>query len=299
VLRRRLLQPLGARATITLPQHALVHRVAVGHEDPNHEGKYRPVRRWPLTRSNGPMGGLLAPAEEVLAFARIHVNGGMAANGNELLPASMVEAMTELQIASPLPDETQALAWTVRQWGDLRCLAQDGDTFGQRSYLRLIPARRFATCVFTNSPSGARLAHDLWPMLAGDLLDLEVPLTALRRPPGQLDDPAPYVGSYERLHQRLDVVATPDGHLEMTITPSGVLRELGRDPATVRLVPIDTESGVFRATMPDTGQDEVVVFTPLAEDTAPGAYIQGRLHRRLPPVLNTGNLVLPADQRPR
>jgi CubicO group peptidase (beta-lactamase class C family) len=280
VLRRRLLQPLGARSTITLPQHALVHRVAVGHEDPLHDGHPHPVRRWPLTRSNGPMGGILAPADEILAFARLHLAGGVAANGNELLPASTVEAMTEPQIASPLPDETQAVAWTVRRWGDLPCLAQDGDTFGQRSYLRVIPQRRFAACLFTNSPSGARLAHDLWPMLAADLLDLEVPVTALRKPPGRLDDPSPFVGVYERLHQRLDVEATPDGKLEMTITPSGVLHELGRETAKVELVPIEVDDGVFRATMPDTGQDEVVVFTPLAEDTAPGAYLQGRLHRR-------------------
>jgi CubicO group peptidase (beta-lactamase class C family) len=281
VLRRRLLRPLGVRSTIMLPQHALVHRVAVGHEDPNHDGKFRPVRRWPLTRSNGPMGGILAPAHEVLAFARLHVAGGIAANGNELLPASAVEAMTESHIASPLPDETQALAWTLRLWGDQRCLAQDGDTFGQRAYLRVVPSRRFAACLFTNSPSGARLAHDLWPILAGDLLDLEVPTTTLRKPPGELGDPDPFVGAYERLHQRLDVAATSDGQLEMTIAPSGVLHELGRETATVQLVAIDAHAGVFRATMPDTGQDEVVVFTPLTEDTAPGAYLQGRLHSRL------------------
>jgi hypothetical protein len=77
------------------------------------------------------------------------------------------------------------------------------------------------------------------------------------------------------------VAATPDGQLEMTISPSGVLHDLGRDTAKVALVPIDAPAGVFRATMPDTGQDEVVVFTPLTEDTAPGAYLQGRLHLRL------------------
>ena len=31
VLRRRLTRPLGCRATLTLPQHALLHSVAVGH----------------------------------------------------------------------------------------------------------------------------------------------------------------------------------------------------------------------------------------------------------------------------
>src|SRR5918996_3205749 len=54
VLRRRLTRPLGCRNTLTLPQHALMHSVAVGHvQSPGAEAVRQ--SRWVLTRSNGPM----------------------------------------------------------------------------------------------------------------------------------------------------------------------------------------------------------------------------------------------------
>jgi CubicO group peptidase (beta-lactamase class C family) len=284
VLRRRLARPIGVRSTLTLPQHALMHRVAVGHEL-GPDGTLRPIPRWPLARSNGPMGGILAPAADVLAFARLHLAGGVAANGTELLPASTVKAMAQPQIESPLPDEDQALAWTVRRWNGVTCLAQDGDTFGQRAYLRVVPERRFAAVLFTNSPGGARLAHEFWPQLVGDLLEVTVPPTAEMGDPVAIEDPAPFVGTYERLHQTVEVTEAEFGSLEMTISPSGVLQQLGREDASIELVPMDVEGGVFRATLPETGVDEAVVFTPLGDDfsdlnPADALYLQGRLHRR-------------------
>jgi CubicO group peptidase (beta-lactamase class C family) len=279
-LRRRLTRPIGATATLTLPQHALVHRVAVGHEHAP-GAKPAPVRRWPLTRANGPMGGILAPASDVLAFARLHVAGGLALNGTELLPASAVEAMGEPQIESPLPDEEQALAWTVRRWDGLTCLAQDGDTFGQRSYLRVVPGRRFALVVLTNSPAGALLAHDLIPAVVGDLLEVEVPAGAETGPPTELHDPDRYVGVYERLHQRLEVTAEATG-LEMRVEPSGILQQLGRESAQLVLVPVDTGAGLFRTTLADTGLDEPVVFASGDGGPTAGVYLQGRLHVRHP-----------------
>jgi hypothetical protein len=231
------------------------------------------------------MGGILAPVADVLAFARIHISGGVAANGTELLPASAVKAMAQPQIESPLPDEDQALAWTVRRWNGITSLGQDGDTFGQRSYLRVVPERRFAACLLTNSPSGARLAHDFWPELVGDLLEVTVPPTAEMGTPVPIDDPTPFIGTYERLHQIIEVSEADFGSLEMAIHPSGVLQQLGRADAVVELVPMDVQAGIFRVTLPETGLDEAVVFTPLADDfselnPADALYLQGRLHRR-------------------
>ena len=288
VLRRRLVRPIGAKATLTLPQHALVHRVAVGHEPPGvgadgARRRARPVHRWPFARANGPMGGILAPADEVLSFARLHLSGGIALNGAELLPAHTVETMAEPQVESPLPDEDQALAWTIRRWDGVACLGQDGDTFGQRSYLRVIPQRRFAAVVLANSPAGARLADALWPGIVGDLVDVHVPLINEMGPPSPLEDPRPFVGTYDRLHQRIEVTLAPgDGEtaLDMRICPSGVLDELGRADSVVRLVPINLPAGIFRATMPESGLDEPVVFTPPVAGTCGAVYLYGRLHTR-------------------
>jgi CubicO group peptidase (beta-lactamase class C family) len=290
-LRRRLLRPIGVDATLTLPQHALVHRVAVGHmPQPADEGLRAQPVRWPFARSNGPMGGILAPVGDVLAFARVHLAGGVAANGSEVLPAGTVEDMRQPQIESPVPGETQALAWTVNRWDDVSCLGQDADTFGQRAYLRVVPERNFAFCLMTNSPSGAVLARHLVPTVMGELLDLSIPPPAVMRSPMALTDPAAFVGTYDRLHQRIDVEATAQGGLAISVNPSGMLGQLGRQAFKAELVPLDLgESGkpaatdmprgLFRTTMPDSGLDEPVVFTQLAEGSA-GLYLHGRLHRR-------------------
>jgi CubicO group peptidase (beta-lactamase class C family) len=289
-LRHRLLRPIGVDATLTLPQHALLYRVAVGHtahRDPA-DGLPTPVR-WPFTRSNGPMGGILAPARDVLAFARVHVAGGVAANRTEVLPAATVDDMMQPQMESAIPGEQQALAWTVERSGGAICLGQDADTFGQRAYLRVVPERRFACCLMANSPSGALLAQDMLPMIIGDVLDIPMP-EPLARPPVALPDPNPFVGTYERLHQRIDVEATPQGGLSMAVHPSGMLVQLGRQAFTSGLEPLDLgESGkpgandmprgLFRATMPDTGLGEPVVFSQLG-DGSTGLYLHGRLHRR-------------------
>src|SRR5262245_53290647 len=205
VLRRRLTRPLGCRSTLTLPQHALLHSVAVGHaQAPGGE----PARqgRWTLARSNGPMGGVMAPAGEVLAFARMHLEGGCAADGADLLAPADVEAMQRPHVESHVPGEEQALGWTVRRWGGEVCLAQDADTFGQRAFLRMVPARRFAVCVLANSPTGGVLGQQLIAQVAADLLDVapgESGVGAPEAPAGAAGEG--HAGTYDRLHQRVTV----------------------------------------------------------------------------------------------
>ena len=282
VLRRRLARPLGCASTITLPQHALLQRVAAGHLHVPGETARRQAR-WSLTRSNGPMGGVMAPASEVLAFARFHLEEGRGADGSDLLPPAAVARMQEAQVESPLPGEEQALGWTVRRWDSLTCLGQDADTIGQRAFLRVVPQRHFAMCVLTNSAPGAALGRELIRRVAADLLDVDgshapaVPRSPAS--PSAADDPARYAGSYERLHQRIEVTPGPRG-LALATQPSGVLGALGVDPVSITLRTLDPETGAFVGTDPLTGADEIVAFTG-DRDGARGLYLAGRLLRRI------------------
>ena len=278
VLRRRLTRPLGCRATLTLPQHALMHSVAVGHVQQAGTDANRQAR-WVLTRSNGPMGGMLAPAGELLAFARLHLEGGRAADGADLLAPADVEAMQRAHVETHVPGEDQALGWTIRRWGDLACLAQDADTFGQRAALRVVPSRGLALCVMTNSPTGGALAQRLVEHVAADLLDVAAgeadgPPTAA---PG---DTRGHAGTYDRLHQRIEVTVGEGGLPVVTTEPSGMLQALGVGTVTLPLRPIDAEGRVFDATDPVTGMREVVVFTGPSGAPRTGVYLDGRLHRR-------------------
>ncbi|MGH9113251.1 MAG: serine hydrolase domain-containing protein [Acidimicrobiales bacterium] len=279
-LRRRLARPLGCESTITLPQHALLQRVAAGHLHVPGQTARRQAR-WSLTRSNGPMGGVMAPAEELLAFARLHLDEGRAADGSDLLTPAAVARMQQPHVESPLPGDAQALGWTVRRWDSLTCLGQDGDTIGQRAFLRVVPERRFALCVLTNSPPGAALGRELIRRVVADLLEVDgshAPSLPATPPPA--GDLARYVGSYERLHQRIEVTSGPDGLVAAT-QPSGVLGALGIEPVSITLRTLDPETGAFVGTDPLTTADEIVAFSGGRDGGARGLYLDGRLHRRV------------------
>ena len=280
VLRRRLARPLGCNATLTLPQHALLHRVAAGHvQAPG--GAATRQQRWSLARSNGPMGGVMAPADELLTFARLHVEEGRGPDGSDLLAPAAIAEMQEAQVESPFPGEEQALGWTVRRWGPVTCLGQDADTIGQRAFLRVVPERRFALCVLTNSPPGAALAREIIPSVAADVLDVDAsPIAAPT--PGPAPEPERVRGRYDRLHQRVDVTVDAEtGGLVATTEPSGVLGTLGIEPMRLELRPLDPEAGTFLALDSRSGVDEVVAFTWADGADATGIYIDGRLHRRI------------------
>jgi len=285
VLRRRLARPLGCRATLTLPQHALLHGVAVGH-DQLPDGEPQRQARWVLTRSNGPMGGVMAPAAELLAFARSHLADGRGPSGTEVLARAAVEEMQRPDVETPVPGEKQALGWTVRRWGDLTCLGQDADTFGQRAFLRVVPERRFALCVLTNSPTGGPMGQELVDRLATDLLDV-APGTAdwlpapAAGPPPSTADLSRHRGDYDRLHQRAVVSLDDAGRVVLTTEPSGVLQALGVGTFAIQLTPLDATGSVFAATDPASGMRELVVFTDSPGGERAGLYLAGRLHKRV------------------
>jgi hypothetical protein len=160
-------------------------------------------------------------------------------------------------------------------------VGQDADTIGQRAFLRVVPERRFALCVLTNSPPGAALARDIIPRIAADVLDVDAsPIAAPA--PGPAPEPERLRGHYERLHQRVEVTVNGEtGGLVATTEPSGVLGALGIEPMRLELRPLDPGAGSFLALDSRTGVDEVVAFTWADGPDAAGIYIDGRLHRRI------------------
>lgn len=281
-LRHRLVGPLGCTSTLTMPRHLLLRRLAAGHvQEPG--GPARRQGRWTLTRSNGPMGGIVCTAGDLLAFARMHLESGAGADGTEVLPPAAVDLMREPHTDTPVPGEAQALGWSSRRWGDTVVLGQDADTFGQRAFLRVVPAAGFAVAVLTNSPPGEALARDLMARVAGDLLDLPAdepcPLPHLGPDATAGLDLDRHVATYGRLHQRVTVAAEGDG-LRMTAEPSGVLAALGGRSFEAPLRPVDPAAGVFAATSPATGVEHVVAFTG-GDDASRYVHVDGRLHRRM------------------
>jgi len=87
-LRARLVGPLGITRTVTLPEEAILHRAAVGHRRCG-----TPVDVWNLPRGVGPAGLIAATAGDLLAFARLHLDGGVTAEGKRVISEASVAAM--------------------------------------------------------------------------------------------------------------------------------------------------------------------------------------------------------------
>jgi CubicO group peptidase (beta-lactamase class C family) len=267
-LRERLIEPLGLKRTVTLPEDALLHRTAVGHvgepgEDP------APTSSWMLPRSMGPAGLITACAGDVLAFARMHLDGGVAPDGARVLGRATVEAMADKQVE--LPDtrtlgDSWGLGWIRYGWGDDRLVGHDGNTIGQSAFLSVLPARRMAVLLLTNGGAAHDLYDELWREVFRDAAGVEkpAPLEPAASPPD--GDPARYVGRYERSGLTTVVTTEPDGGLVLRATVTGPLAELVPKPVhEYPLVPVERD--VFAVKDPGATTWTAVTFYALEDGT--------------------------------
>jgi dipeptidyl aminopeptidase/acylaminoacyl peptidase/CubicO group peptidase (beta-lactamase class C family) len=256
-IRERLVGPLGLTHTGTLPEEALLHRAAVGHP-----GGDEPAATWVGPRAIGPAGLINSTVREVLAFARLHLTGGLAPDGTRLLSAAGVAAMTESQVALPERHpvaDSWGLGWMRMGWDGRRLIGHDGNTIGQSAFLRLLPEAGLAVTLLTNGGNTRDLFQDLFRELFTELADVAPP-----PPLAPPDEPvpvdiAPHVGTYERAGERLEVIA--EGPVLRT-TETGALAEVSPDPVTeYPLVPI--EENLFLARDPASSAWLPVTFSEL------------------------------------
>ncbi|PRY44698.1 serine hydrolase [Umezawaea tangerina] len=238
-MRERLFTPLGLAHTVTLPEEALLFAAAVGHDE--RDGEPVPAPAWGLPRSIGPAGLVTSTVADVLAFARMHLLGGVAADGTEVLSAQSVAAMTSHQ--ADLPDklslgDSWGLGWIRFGWDGQRLFGHDGNTLGQAAFLRVLPEQGLAVVLLTNGGHTRDLYEDLYREIFAEVADVAVP-----RPFAPPEEPVevdatPFVGVYERAAVRMDVENGPDGpRLRTTVT--GPIAALLPDPVEEHpLVPV-------------------------------------------------------------
>ncbi|WP_137295603.1 serine hydrolase [Nocardioides dongxiaopingii] len=263
-LRDRLLTPLGLERTVTLPEEALLHGAAAGHVE--HEGEQHVAPVWALPRSLGPAGLVTAAAADVLAFARLHLTGGLAADGTRVLSEESAAAMAAHQ--ADLPDkivlgDSWGLGWIRFGWGGQRLVGHDGNTIGQAAFLRLLPEQGLAVTLLTNGGHARDLYEDLYRELFAELAGVEMP--APFAPPADVAaedaDISPYVGTYRRhsvLMEVLDGAAGPT----LRTTLSGPIAEMLPDPVEEHpLVPVGP--GLFAVRPPEVETWAPVTFYAL------------------------------------
>lgn len=264
-LAARLLAPLGLGHTMTLPEEVLRFRGAMGHVV-HHGSPPAPARSWGLPRSVGPAGLICATAADVLAFARMHLDGGTAADGTAVLSQASVAAMQHPQVAAPDPytlGSHWGLGWILFDWGGRRVVGHDGNTLGQSAYLRVVPDRGVAVALLTNGGNAQDLFQDLMRPLLAELAGVVMPERP--SPPAEpvAVDLDRHVGVYERLGTRMEIDRRGDGLLLRSVT-TGPLAEVQDDPvAELELVAVEPDLFVTRH--PGTESWIPVVFYRLTD----------------------------------
>ena len=266
-MRELLYTPLGLTHTVTLPEEAILYSAAVGHVDTGEETIVTPA--WQLPRSMGPAGLITARAEDVLAFARLHLSGGVSADGTRLLTEETVDEMQAFQAEVPdkhVLGDSWGLGWIRFDWNGDRLYGHDGNTLGQAAFLRVHPESGVAVTLLTNGGHTRDLYEDLYREIFAELSGVRMQ-ESVQPPTEPVDvDITPYLGTYERASVRAEVYVGDDGPMLRT-TVLGPLAELEPNPVDeYALTPYS--DGVFALRPPGTQTWMTATFytLPTGED---------------------------------
>lgn len=265
VLRERILTPLGLEHTVTLPEEAMLYRAAVGHVgEPGEEPKPAPV--WAISRSMGPAGTIISTVADTLAFARLHLDGGIAPDGTRLLSEESAALMASKQ--ADLPDkhtlgDSWGLGWIRFGWDGQRLIGHDGNTIGQSAFLRLLPSEGLAVTLLTNGGNTRDLYQDLYREILLELADLSMPAPLAPPADPPTVDLHKHVGRYERA-STIDEVFVQDGQAVLRSTTTGPIAELVPEPThEYPLVPVDETGDLFAVRPPGSQTWMPVTFYSL------------------------------------
>src|SRR5262245_19822118 len=250
-IREQLFEPLGLQRTGTLPEEALLYRAAVGHVGDDNER----AQTWVLPRSAAPAGLINSTVTDVLAFARMHLTGGLAPDGTRVLSEESTKAMQAHQ--ADLPDkftlgDSWGIGWIRFDWNGRRLIGHDGNTLGQAAFLKLLPDAGIAVTLLTNGGSANDLYHDLYREIFAEVAGVEMP-DPLGPPaePVQVDV-EPFVGRYERASVQIDVLNDGDGPLLRTTATGPIAELLPKTTEEYALVPVEDNLFVVQPPQSET-----------------------------------------------
>src|SRR5439155_356422 len=180
------------------------------------------IPQWLLPRALGPAGLITGPVADLLAFARMHLNGGIGTDEKRVLSAESVAAMQESQVVLDDPytlGQAWGLGWILYHWGSDPVIGHDGNTLGQAAYLRLVPERKLAVGLL---PNGSSMA--VYETLYGEVLRELAGISVPKKPTAAADQSGfnlvPFTGVFERLGVKM-TFEVADAQLQMKTDSPG------------------------------------------------------------------------------
>ncbi len=288
-LREHLIKPLGITHAATSPYEAILFRAAVGHYEDAPGAGYHPTQMWALVRSNIAAGSMFAmSARSLLAFARMHLEDGKAADGTQVLSAGTPALMHERQVELPYLGHL-GTSWGLGferfdlPTGDL--VGHDGNTIGQSAFLRIVPDAGVGVALLTNGGNAGLVFRDVVGHALRELTGRSLPDEPLPPADPPRIDASRYVGTYASSSVTLEVSQEDDGSVWVDMTPTDDLsKELGEQPQRWELVHYDGDTLITRER--DSGLHRLMAFIDAdtadsSASTGHAAYLHtGRAHAR-------------------
>jgi CubicO group peptidase (beta-lactamase class C family) len=220
-LQQRVVGRLGVQRTVFSAREAMLRRTAIG-SFPASDGTPEPTTQFMYPDAWAAPGTMtITTVEDTIAFLRLHLAGGVLADGTRLLRPESIQAMQTPTSPDPTgPDSGFGLGWMYNQDGGTRIFSHGGGSLGGVAHAQISPADNFAMAAFANSHIGRPL-HD-------DLVRLALPSrpSPLATPGGEIRSDVPldaFVGKYSRATMRTEITRDAGGLL---VHLTGVPEEL-------------------------------------------------------------------------
>jgi hypothetical protein len=178
------------------------------------------LRVWAVLPPSNPAAGnqLAMSARALLAFGRMHLADGVAADGTRVLSTASARAMREWQVDRPPhlgPRSGEGLGWMLTD--PPGTVGHGGDTIGVVASLQLVPESGVAVAVLTNGGDAGSLIGDL----AGHLLTNLAGVPPESPPPSppedaRATDPGRFAGHYETRVSAYEVTLDEIGRLRLS-----------------------------------------------------------------------------------
>jgi CubicO group peptidase (beta-lactamase class C family) len=217
LVERDIYEPAGMLDSCTSAEQAILRKTAVGHFFDPKTTRHRRTDMFMLPESWSACGSTpIVTLGDLLAFARSHIDDGVAPTGRRLLSAELTRQMRAVSAEMrSVNGSVLGLGWPLLRFGDTTVLFHSGASPGGAAILLVVPERRFAFATFGNSSSAGLLQDGVCRWMLCEYLGLKEPTVTLKSIQSSGLDA--YAGTYRSNQFRVDVARLGD-QLEETVT---------------------------------------------------------------------------------
>jgi len=262
VVAETVFKPLGMENTFWFPEDVIGRKHALGHF---HGPKGLQIaRRWGLTRSANPAGGIASTAPDQLKYARLHLGDGTAPDGTAVLSPSAAKEMQQVQAEAGSIAGHVGLTWLLDDMGGSRVVKHGGTVNGHMSAFLMLPDHGFAITVLTNGDRGHELEVPIINWAAEFFCGVKAKAPKTKKL--KASDLAPYCGTFDFAGQaKLRLSATGGGLTGEIVVPDEVREKY---PEAFAMIPPPTRFAFVA--------DDRVVSTSEPSVGRRGEFVRGR-----------------------